>query len=116
MNDPMTMLSIRLYPTFDGINLIGPGFDHLIQASAPKIFPLSSFISEDRLSIIVNFDKSVNIELIENHIRENIVDIGDDDDLALIMCDYLLTESTIEQFSLFELESCRWATRTQFII
>nr|XP_027203936.1 uncharacterized protein LOC113797709 [Dermatophagoides pteronyssinus] len=108
--------TIRLYPTFDGINLIGQGFDHLIQASAPKIFPLSSFISEDSLSIIVNFDKSVNIELIENHIRENIVDIGDDDDLALIMCDYLLTESTIEQLSLFELESCRWATRTQFII
>ena len=104
----------RIYPTFDGINFIGSGFDHLIQSPAPKIFALSSFISEDSLSIIVNFDKSVNIEIIENHIRENVDD--DEDDVALIMCDYLLTESTIEQLSLFELESCKWATRTQFII
>ncbi|OTF77901.1 hypothetical protein BLA29_002054 [Euroglyphus maynei] len=105
---------MRIYPTFDGVNLIGPGFSHLIQAPAPKIFSLSSFISEDSLSIIVNFDKSVNIEFIENHIRENVDD--DEDDVAMLMCDYLLTVSTIEQLSLFELESCKWATRTQFII
>lgn len=115
-SDRLQSQIIQIYPTFDGLNLISSsGFSHLIEAPAPKIFSLSSFISEDSLSIIVNFDKSVDIEHIENHIREY-VDIEDEEDLALIMCDYLLLDHTIEQLSLFELKSCKWATRIQLII
>lgn len=114
-SDRLQSQIIQIYPTFDGLNLISSGFSHLIEAPAPKIFSLSSFISEDSLSIIVNFDKAVDIEYIESHIREY-VDIEDEEDLALIMCDYLLLDHTIEQLSLFELKSCKWATRIQLII
>lgn len=104
---------IKLYPTFDGLNLFPVWIEHLIESPAPKVFLLSSFVSEDSLTIVLNFDKLVNLEMIEQNIREA---TDDDDDETLVMCDYLLHENTIEHLSLFGLLSCRWATRIQLVI
>lgn len=105
---------ITIFPTFDGTNLFPVSMEHLIQAVAPKIFPLSSFVSEDSLTIVVNFDKPVNIELIEQSIKEQAEEEIEDE--SALMCEYLLHSNTIEHLSLFELKSCRWATRIQLII
>ena len=104
---------IKIFPTFDGLNLMPVFMEHLIEATPPKIFGLSSFVSEDGLTIVVNFDKSVDLATIDRSIKEN---TDDEEDEPLVMCDYLLSENTIEHLSLYGLQSCRWATRIQLII
>ncbi|KAJ6225317.1 hypothetical protein RDWZM_003862 [Blomia tropicalis] len=103
---------IRIYPTFDGIHMFSSSVEHLIQAIPPRIFVLSSFVSEDGLSVVINFDKPVDLGAIDRNINAN-SDTYDDE--PLVMCDYLFTESTIEHLSLHGLQGCRWATRVQLI-
>lgn len=104
---------VKIYPTFDGVNLMPVFMEHLIEATAPKLFALSSFVSEDGLSIVVNFDKPVDLGSIDRSIKDN---TDDDEDEPLVMCDYLLKENTIEHLSIYGLQACRWATRVQLII
>src|SRR5699024_8788687 len=105
--------TVRLYPTFDGVNIVPSWVEHRIEALAPVIFPLTSFVSEDGLSVVVNFDRPVDLDTIEANIREN---TDDEDDWPLVMCDYLLQEATIEHLSLFGLQGCKWATRVQLVV
>lgn len=107
---------LRLYPTYDGHNWLPVYIEHVIEAPSPKLSFLSSFISEDSLAIIINFEQPINLEHIEHHINDD-NDNGDNDaDEVLMMCDYLLAESSLEHLSLYGLYSCRWATRVQLII
>ena len=106
---------LKIYPTFDGVYLFPTHMEHLIEATPPRIFVLSSFVSEDGLSVVVNFDKPVDLVAIERNITAN-TDDDDDDDNSFMMCDYLLKERTMEHLALHNLQSCRWATRIQLII
>lgn len=107
---------LKVYPTFDGVYLFPTHLEHIIEATPPKIFALSSFVSEDGLAVVVNFDKPVDLVAIERNITANTDADDDDDDNSFVMCDYLLKERTMEHLALHNLQSCRWATRIQLII
>jgi hypothetical protein len=94
--------TLRITPTFDGINSLSKPFELNITATYPKLSHQNSYVSEDGLVVVIIFEKPV--------------DINQDMKNSSFLCEYLLSSETIDYLEEYGLRSCLWATKIQLII
>ncbi|OQR76364.1 hypothetical protein BIW11_00609 [Tropilaelaps mercedesae] len=84
-----------IFPTLDGLNAMSTNFSFLFYATRPQI--KQSYMHSDGGAAIVFFDRDVNIS-------------------ALLTCEDMLTDETLNALGGADYLSCRWATKHQLVI
>ena len=96
---------IVVIPTFDGIHSVSDpkSFTLNIVSPFPRVIDEQSFVSEDGLNIILTFERSIDIFVPKTMFSQEV-------------CDYYLTNSTLNRLKSFGLNHCKWLSRTQHSI
>lgn len=99
---PVKSQVIFVTPTYDGIDFVGDTIKIVIVAPVPGVSQSKSFISIDGLTIIVTFEKPVNVEEMNPE--------------GSSLCTQVLSLSTLRSLNDYDVVNCAWATKVQFMI
>ena len=99
---PVKSQVIFVTPTYDGIDSVGDTIKVVVVAPVPGVSQSKSFISVDGLTIIITFDKAVNVEEMNPE--------------GSSLCTQILSLSTLRSLNDYDVVSCVWATKIQFMI
>lgn len=99
---PVESQVIFVTPTYDGLDSVGDTIKVVVVAPVPGISQSKSFISVDGLAIIITFEKPVNVEEMNPE--------------GSSLCTQVLSLSTLRSLSDYDVTSCAWATKIQFMV
>ena len=89
-------------PTFDGGEPLGQPLSLQIVAPVPQVSHRTSFLSSDGLSIVLTFEKPV--------------DLSDMHPNGVTLCTQVFTQNTLQLLHDFEIRLCAWPSKVQFVL
>ncbi|KAI1280700.1 hypothetical protein HDE_13823 [Halotydeus destructor] len=95
--------TLFITPTFDGQESLGHPLIFTIIAPSPAISSQNCFISSDGLSVVIMFDRPVDLTAKDMQLS------------GLELCHHVLTSTTMKSLRRND-PSCIWATKVQFMI